>query len=165
MDKPTYPGLELCENMKLKRGEWRLHRIMWPLLYALVLAIMAGLLGGGPLSSTSAGSAGEGLVVDYERFLRHRAPDTLRVTANPTDKQVTLRLDNAYLRDIDIDHIMPTPARVAAEDGVVAYTFNSAPGKPLHVSFHFQPEKIGWIQGQIRLQEGGELVFDQFVYP
>lgn len=54
--------------------EWRWQRVGWILLGGLVVAGLAGLLGDGPLSSTSSSSIDGAVQASFDRFLHRSAP-------------------------------------------------------------------------------------------
>ena len=68
-DTPSGPR-ELDRHLPFQRREWRAQQIGWIALGLFLAAALAGLFGGGPLSSARASDPGGGLTVDYQRFVR-----------------------------------------------------------------------------------------------
>ena len=60
--------LQLCENLGQQRTEWAVTRVLWPLLYALLIAIAFGLLGQGPLARAKVEGENGALILEYKRF-------------------------------------------------------------------------------------------------
>ena len=165
MEQDRYQGFEVCEDLKLKRMEWRVQRIVWPLLVLFMLAVLAGILGKGPLSHVRVQAPQQAFSMEYERFLRYGAPDALRIELVPDADSFTLQMDGEYVRRVEIERIMPRPTGMASAGDVIRFTFRGTPGRPAEVAFHLRPEKAGTINGWIALEDGPRQRFRQFVYP
>jgi hypothetical protein len=149
MEHPQYPGLQISENMREQKREWRVQRIAWAILYPLLFAIIIGLFGKGPISSAQLETASGAVHLKYERFLRYNAPDTLELTVQATSETVRVMLDNQYARKIQIEKITPTPTRVISGADTMIFVFSSRASTPMRAEFYFQPEKIGFLDGWI----------------
>lgn len=160
-----YPGLEINEDLRQERREWIVQRLVWPLLYLLLGAIALGLFGDGPLSKTVEGAEGAPLRIEYERFMRHRSPDTLRVTALPAGDRLAVSIDRRYLQRIAIDQIEPLPERVIAGADATRFIFQAGSPQALEVLFTIRPDRVGGAEGWIAANGGQPLHFSQFVYP
>lgn len=165
MGQERHPGLQLNDDMRQQRHEWSIQRVTRPLLYALLVAIMFGLLGNGPLSHAVEESPGSPLRMEYERFMRHRAPEKLRLTIQPSSGTVSVLLDSQYAKKIDIKDITPTPEHVISDGTALTFVFNAGSSAPMYVEFHIQPEKVGKMEGWIALKDNPRQPFSQFVYP
>lgn len=165
MGHPEYPGLELSEDLRQQRREWRMQRIIWPILYLLLLAIIFGLIGKGPLSETEAGKAGDDLHLKYQRFLRHDAPDKLELTMQATSDTVRVAFDSEYIRKIEIERIKPTPERVISSADSMIFVFHGRASTPVHAELYFKPERVGFLRAWVALGNQPRLEFTQFVYP
>ncbi|MHB1352925.1 MAG: hypothetical protein ACYCWA_06400 [Thiobacillus sp.] len=165
MEGTEYPGLEIDIDPVRQRREWRVKRVAWALLYAALAAIVSGVLGKGPISTTGAASGDGSVQVEYERFVRRHAPDQLRVTATAAGDTVAIHVDSAYLSDVRLEEITPQPGRVIAADGATTFIFNARPGARLHLGFDYQPERAGPLRGWIAAGDGARVAFRQFVYP
>lgn len=166
MEQPSrYPGFEIGEDMRQQHREWRMQRVAWVLLYALLLCIMLGLLGKGALSEATLGEPGAPLQTEYQRFLRHRSPDTLRLRITPTSGQVRVLLDSDYAGHVEIKRVAPEPERVIAGADAITFVFNARATEPMTVTFEIQPEEVGSLHGWVGLQGQERHAFSQFVYP
>lgn len=67
------------------------------------------------------------LVVEYERFLRHRSRDALKLTLRAESDTVELRVDSRYIRRVEIEAVTPRPVRVVAASDFQAYVFMRCP--------------------------------------
>jgi hypothetical protein len=165
MEKTRYPGLEIPEDMRQQQREWRMQRVLWPILYAALLAIAVGFLGKGPVSHAEVGESGDVLHLKYQRFLRYRAPDKLELEVQAKTETVEISLDNRYVRNIEIEKIMPTPERIISGADATVFVFNGRGSTTLHAQFYFKPETIGSLEGTIALKDQPPQSFSQFVYP
>jgi hypothetical protein len=168
MAKSTISSLQINHDLKHEELEWKIERVGWILMALTLLAAMAGLLGTGALSRAKAGQD-DLLSVEYSRFARYQAPDSLRVRVNPgvsRNGKVRLWLDSEYIQNIELKHIDPEPERVEAGPERFTYTFNfSGDGQATTLIFHFEPNNFGRMSAAIGLGDGPPLAFTQFIYP
>jgi hypothetical protein len=165
--------LDVDQDLELQRHMWAVQRVGWVVMAAAVLAAVLGLFGGaGPLSKTSVGDPDAPLSIEeYERFSRFGMPTTLRVHLDPAREsggEVRLSVSREYLESVQIQSVTPQPRSVAAGPDWLTYVFDvtSGPGQPTAVTFNLQPDRVGLLEGRVRLEgPRGELEFGQFVYP
>lgn len=165
--KPTTDIRELERSLSFQNRLWKIQRIGWVVMGALILASLLGLLGsGGLLNETTQHSTDGRLQVNYDRFIRFDAPGTLRLQLAAQNSTARLWLDKDYLKALDIEWITPSPLRVSADASGLTYEFAPrAPGTSLPVSIKFQTQAVGLLQARIRLEGGTTLSFTQFSYP
>jgi hypothetical protein len=146
---------------------WRVERVTWVVMAALLVLALLGLLGPGPLSDRVAGDKSGPIWVEYERFTRFEAPTELTVHLKrpPTTSQVGVWLAKDYCDRIEIESITPEPASSnIAADGV-NYLFDvRADADDAVVTFHIRPRAPGSLRGEIGSGET-RLSLDQFAYP
>lgn len=164
----TVQGLQIDEDLAHQRREWRIERVGWALMAALLLAGLLGLLGDGPLSRARAGDAA--LTVDYDRLQRAAAPYEYRFEADPSlarEGQLRLRFDDALLEDVELKSIIPEPESVTAGPGYTEFTFamDAAAGPPARIAILYQHTTFGHVEGRIRAAGAAPLVVDKFVFP
>lgn len=174
MSTPNLPrigDLEVEQNLPFQRLCWRLERWAWVGFTLILLAALAGLLGPGPLSNTTAGDRAGPLWAEYQRFGRMVAPEELRLHADPRlarDGRLTLWIAREYLDLHQIEQVTPPPERVDARPDAYGYVFNVAqpttPG-PISITFNLSPERTGTKQGHVHVDGAAPLDFRQFVYP
>jgi hypothetical protein len=163
-------ALEINEDPRRERREWRVERLGWVAMAGLVTAALLGLLGGaGPLSHGGAADPRGDLRIEYRRFARHQAPSTLRVQLGPEVPRsgtVRLWLDRKYVDDAGIGEITPEPERIEATADRLTYTF-AVPltGRPTTLTYHLEPQRIGRLVTRFGLEGRGELGFRQLVLP
>jgi hypothetical protein len=152
--------------VRRQEREWLLQRIAWWLLLTLLAAIGMGLFGrGGPLSELRLGSRDGALLIELDRFIRYHSPDTLTVTVRTSLEKTPIRLDARYLRQIQIEHVTPQPAREIGGGAAVTYVFDTRPGERLTATFHFSADKYGRLAGWVESADGNRVDFSQFAYP
>ena len=166
---PIVDGLQLERHNDFQRREWRILRLGWFCWSAIVLAALAGLLGDGPLSSTTAASEDLSLVVHYDRFVHRHDPCMLKLSITPpagTQDELRLSVDRDYLSNLEIRAIVPEPERtVFGEDKVtMVFPMDGSPSL-MSVVIHYSPEPTGKLNGVIRLEGATPVRFWQFVYP
>ena len=125
-DTPSGPR-ELDRHLPFQRREWRAQQIGWIALGLFLAAALAGLFGGGPLSSARASDPGGGLTVDYQRFVRAGAAHRLLFEiATSGAGPVELRLSRAYVDAVRVEHVLPPPASTTSSGEWTTFVF--APG-------------------------------------
>ena len=161
--------LDIDEDLAFAQRAWSVERAGW-LGMGLVLVLgLAGLFGSGPLSRREVTLPGL-LTVEYQRFARYQAPQTLTVRLEPAATrtgEVRLWVSRRYLDGSKMESITPPPSRVEAAGDRLAYVFSmSPPGQPATLVFALQSEEIGPTSGWIGLDgAGASAPFRQFVYP
>jgi hypothetical protein len=162
--KKTYRP-EIGEDLVFQQHNWRAQRVGWTLLGVLIVAGLAGLLGPGPLSNVNA-RGGNGMEVEYERFVRHGAETEIRVrVTQPPSGQVRVAISREYLDTLNLQQVVPAPTRVQASGEDVLYTFELAGNGPVHATFVMQPEELGAHVAQIAIGDGSRVTVRQFTYP
>lgn len=159
-----YADLELEQDLELQWRSWRTQRVGWLLLAAVLVAALLGVFGSGPCSNASAVAGG--LRVHYERFLRLQQAAVLAVEADaPTGGELVLRFDGDYLRQQQLESVLPAPLRAEADaDGGIRFVFASARPRA-RVQFHLRPDAAGLLHGGVAAGDGAGVQFTQLVYP
>ena len=161
--------IEIATDFKHQRRLWLVERVGWAVIALLVIAVLLGLLGTGPLSKATAGTEHSALWADYQRFDRREAPSTFRVHVGSEalkDQLLRLWLSREYLNKTTVEHITPEPeAQEVASDRVV-YVFKLA-GTNTTVTITFEVRRKDFGRSQIRLGviAGPEISFNQLTYP
>lgn len=161
-------ALDIGQDIEFQYREWSVQRAAWLVGAVLLIAGTLGLFGGGPLSHAAVTSGP--LTVDYDRFVRQRAPMqmTLRIDASAVnDDAVTVRIDRTYLDKVDVEHVLPEPDTVAAAGDGAVYRFAVTAGtaSPVEVTFDLEPAEPGMAEGRISLDSGSSVDLTQFIYP
>jgi hypothetical protein len=158
--------LQLEPDLTHERREWRVQRVGWVLLALLCGAALAGLLGPGPLSNKQAGKIGSELYIEYDRYIRHEAPYTIKVYCRPEPAdEFTLSLDRAFIENAEIKQIQPEPKETTAAGDKYLFHFNAKEASDQLVTFHFEPDTFGEISSAVTLNEKHSQKVKQFVWP
>jgi hypothetical protein len=160
-EQSRHGDLEIRHDPSFEGRTVAVQLVGWAVMALVVLAALLGLFGNGPLSSATV--EGGALRVEYDRFLRHQAPQQLRLRLEVEGGQVRVWLNAEYLEHIQIEHIEPRPERV--EVGPDGQTFTFLVEESATVVLHFVPERVGRLTARIRLAGKEALTFHQFVYP
>ena len=170
MPKPTRVGdLEIHQELSHERREWMIERIGWVAMALLLLTALIGLLGPGPLSSTTAGDRSSAIWAEYNRFDRYQAPILLRVHLGPgaaVGGKSRLWLNRGFIENVELRHIDPEPESVEAGPDRFVYTFNLPyTDRATAVTYHLEANRFWRMPIRIGLDGGPELQFSQFIYP
>jgi hypothetical protein len=161
--------LEISQDMTMQRRVWTMQRIGWGGIALMLLAIMLGLTGRGPLSTATAGKTGSSLQLDYERFARHSAPAPLKIQLGAgvaRGGKARIWFSREYIESIAIDQISPEPESMKVLADRHLYEFEIPdPQRRATIMFHTKPRKVGSLSGQVGLQDQTPLSFQQFIYP
>lgn len=167
--RPTEEPPDFGQDLAFQRREWRAERIGWLAIAGLVLAAMLGLLGDGPLSSTSADSPDGSIHLIYQRFGRVTATQALRIRFHPVadaDRRYRVWISGAYRDANRVREVSPTPEHVEDDRGRVVYVFRALQiERSTEVTFYVQPRVAGLCPGWIGLVGGDSVAFRQFIYP
>lgn len=161
--------LDVDQDLDIQKKEWVIRRTFLVVMAVILLLGMTGLFGTGPLSSATAGDAGEGLALGYERFVRHGGESSLEFEIHPdqvADGQVELWISSSYLDDLIIEQYSIQPDQVRAQGDRHVFVFLAEdPGEPITLGFSIRPDTIGRLSGEAGIIEGPTFTFNQFSYP
>jgi hypothetical protein len=161
-------GLQIFQDPRFSRREWIFERVMWGLMLVFVLAAALGLFGEGPLSHGRAQTADGRMEIQYQRFLRYKAPASLVITLrrlSPEEHTVHLLVSQSLLRNFRVDQTSPEPGEVSYEGGAVRYTFPLARGETqLTVRFDVEPDSLGAQETEVARGGGAGITLRQFVW-
>jgi hypothetical protein len=160
-------SLEIDQDLEFERRQWALQRAGWIVIGLVVLLALTGLLGGGPFSHAEAASGP--LTLQYDRFIRERAPSELQLDVDPgaaSDSELVLSLNQGFLEKVDVERIVPEPTEMETAADRIVYRFVIPdPEQPATIVFHLDPTEPGQAEGRVGLVDGEEIPFAQFIYP
>ncbi|GEM49937.1 hypothetical protein [Deinococcus cellulosilyticus] len=155
-------SLEIDQDMHHEKREWTAQRFAWGVFFLLLVAALLGLFGGGYFSSRT--QINPDLQVDFQFFLRMKAPTRLEIKLLRTQEKPELLISRDYLRHFQIENIQPEPDQVSSEGGFQQFTFNRLEaGTP--IVFDLKTTDVGSIPGQVGLNSTDLLTVHHFVYP
>ena len=165
MESPPKPDLELEDNPQFQQREWRVQRICWVFFFAVIIAVMLGVIGNGILSRTELGAVGAPLRMEYQRFLRFHSPDELRLAIRSPGTTAKLIFESQYFKDIGVQSILPEPRTVMMTNEAVSLIFNAVPLEETRITISIRPDTVGNRAGWVAVDNHPRHAFSQFVYP
>lgn len=167
MGEPEHgKGLQLEVDVSHERSEWFVQRVGWSLMFLLVIAALLGFLGKGPFSDVQAGKVGDDLYIEYERFVRHEAPFSIKIFCRPgSSNQFTLSLDRAFLERSEIKDIQPTPMTTTVAGAECIFTFSSFGDTNQLVTFRLESDSFGKLPNTVTLNAKARQQLNQFIWP
>lgn len=167
--QPRSASLEVEQDLRYQRWEWRLQRVGWVVIVLFIVAALLGLLGEGPLGQASQTAPDGSAALEYQRLLHFHNPNELRLAIDAKaneGKELRLWVSAEYLRDVDINSILPEPIRMeAGADGHTFVFAVASPGQPTNITIHFEADRAGLIHGEIKVEGRDAIAFGHFVYP
>jgi hypothetical protein len=144
--------LELEQNERLQRGEWRLQRAGHVALCAVTVFAAAGVFGGGgPLTHVIRSSADGRLKVEYERFVRRDAPSRTGVlVGQPGEGDLVLELAGDFTDAIELESVTPVPSSQEQSARALVLRFSAREG-PTAIHLEYLPLRAGILSGSIRI--------------
>lgn len=162
-------GLEIDQDLRIQQRTWALQRFGWGVITVIIISALLGLLGSGPLASRVFDSSQQGFRLEYQRFLRQRAPTRLRLLLKPKSNskdEVQVWYDRALVEHFVVTHVVPWPIRVEIGAERLTYTFRvTDQEKPFLITFFLEPETFGSLSGRVGTEDNDSLYLRQFVYP
>lgn len=153
------------------RGHTLAEKLAFALLVLFVIGAMLGLFGDGPLSRSVASSADGQVRVDYQRFHRRAAPESLDITfpVSPGTDSIELTINGDYLRRVQITEIFPEPEQSRHDEygGKLRFATDGS-GQPMTVRVHLKPQHAGLLEAHLAVGAPGKaeaVHFKQLVYP
>ena len=166
---PSDGSLEVSEDIEFEKRSWYWERVSQTIVMGLVLAALAGLFGGGPLSTARAVSASGSLTVEHPRFTRNQSAYKLVIQVAPTavqDGTLEVWIDEALARALTINSISPTPEATRLGSDRLYLRFRATPEESLSaITVHATADAIGRERGQVGLAEGEQVDVASFIYP
>jgi len=164
MNSRRYP---VQEYMHLQQVEWRIQRIGYFFLFAIVILGACGLFSKGMLSNKQAVSADGTLQVEYERFGRLASDMSMTIHLKPQQAgHFKLTLSGEEMDNFQIQSLQPQPQQA----------FSSGNTLELHWAFPryrdgatvwigLQSQKPGRYPVTVTLDDKTSVEFTQWIYP
>jgi hypothetical protein len=166
---PSRAELEIEEHIEFQRTGWKVDRVGWAVMFAVILAALGGLFGNGFLGATTIATTDGSLQLTYDRFGRYGADSTLTARLSEgalREGEWRLAIARGYLEGMAIDNIEPEPDTVEGENGALVYTFTASETSDIVVTFDMTGDSVGSVHGTARLAGSLQSVsFNQFFFP
>lgn len=160
----TTPGTKVESAPDFDRRWYRAQTLLQFLLAATVLAGLAGIFGGGWLSSTTI-RVGT-LDVTYDRLARRTVPIRIIVrTTQTSDGPLRLTIGRDLIEKSALVRTIPTAVATADSVAGTEYTFAGTSGGPTEIRFSVQPDSFGLFRWSLKAAGIGEASLFQLIYP
>lgn len=168
--RPKRSSAEAQLGLPEYRGHSLVEKVAFAMLVLFVVGAPLGLFGDGPLSQASVSSADGTMRVEYQRFCRRQAPQTLDINfpTQPGADSIELTVDGDYLRRVQITEIFPQPVESTHQQLGKFRFVTDGSGQDMTVRLHLVPEHAGVLDARFAVGPRGkqaEVRFQQIVYP
>lgn len=104
--------------------------------------------------------------VEYQRFLRNGASDTLVIhLRGQPNTALEARIEGELLQGFNVEMLQPQPLKAsAAGQGVKLWVLSDADGQAV-LRLNLRSDGVGRFDTQVALGAGAALQFSQFIYP
>lgn len=154
------------EDIALQRRIWRIERIGWYVLVVVVVLTLCGLFSHGLLSSAVASSATKDLVVEYERFHRSGAVNTMVIHSRGKPGEThTVVIGKAMMEGFSIDSIQPQPRTSSGNGQGLRLTMEGDAQGESSLYLGWSSNGLGLYESKIAVEGGGDVSITQFIYP
>lgn len=146
--------------------QWRVQRIGWAVMAALLLAALAGLMGNGPLARAEAASSS--LRLAYQRVERLGARTSIEweLMDSGSRRDLALWLNREYLEAFEITGIVPESSEDVVDERGTTFLFAGGPSAGRrHITFYLEPRHTGRVAGRAAAGGAAPVAFDQLVLP
>lgn len=159
--------LQIDDAGTFQRREWVVQMVGTGLLTLFVLAGLVGLVGAGPLSSSTVTSPDGLVTVEHERVIHHEADESITLTFAPEAVEagtITVELTGSWPGGIDLQSITPEPAAQIAVPGGIVLELDAEPTGEVEVSFSFRAQQHLDLEARVAVGDDSVL-FHQLVLP
>ena len=162
--------IELQQDARFQRLEWKVQRVGWSLWLLIIIAGLAGLLGGsGPLSDVRVLADDGSLKVTHQRFVHHNQMTKIRlqVMHDLTDQEeVRIEISGELLASTHLQSVQPAPDQTLVSDRgtVLVFPLDQTRHCP-EIILHLEFEEVGRVGGTIGLQSQAPVTLKTIVYP
>lgn len=150
-------------------ARWRLAETTGrAVMFAIIVATLFGLLGGGPVYLWTRTVSAGGVSVTYQPVARFGTPSGLDLTipVQAGAKEVAVTLPDAIAGGFDLQSVTPQPIRWEPGDGAMRLVFapNSGAARMI-VHLGGMPPSEGWLTLSVQLDGKAPLRWSQFILP
>ncbi|RON93375.1 hypothetical protein SAMN03159489_04130 [Pseudomonas sp. NFPP07] len=154
------------EDMALQRKVWRFERVGWYALVVIVLLTLAGLFSRGPLSTRDISSADGSLRVEYQRFLRNGATDSLTLHLRGGARQLLeVEIAGELLQGFSVQALQPEPLKASSAGAGIRLWLRADADGQARLYLTLLSTGVGFYDSRIRLADHPPLSISQFIYP
>lgn len=124
----SHNGLDIDQDIDHFHRSEKLKKIMLLVLGIILLAVLAGAAGRGPLSYKEAVSSDKALSVKFYNVIRYESESELKVQVNTaaariSDTLLEISLPAHYMSMFSVESILPEPDHAALSKDMMVFTF------------------------------------------
>lgn len=166
----TVGKIELQQDERFQKLEWKIQRVGWTLWVVVIIAGLAGLLGGsGPLSDIRVVADDGSLSVNHQRFVHHNQMTKIRLQIMDDligQDEVRIEISGELLALTHLQSVQPAPDQTFVSDRgtVLVFPLDQTRRCP-EIILHLEFEEIGRSGGTIGLQSHTPVTIHTIVYP
>ncbi len=155
------------ENMAWQRVEWRIQRLGYVFLFAVVILGACGLFSKGVLSEGVATSKEGALQVEYERFGLLDSDMVMTIRVKPQHSgRFTLNISGQEMENFQIQSLQPQPQQATSTSNSLELTWASPQFREgATVWIGAQAQNPGRFPVKITLDNTTSVHFTQWIYP
>lgn len=147
--------------------EFRLRRMGFALLLAIVIAAMVGFFSQGYISDARIANDSGTLRIDYEKYSRLMSDVDMKITSSQIrENRNRIILGGDFMDSFRIDTLQPQPDKMYSLNGKMVLEYSvSAPGSEQTLWLSLTPMKFGATHSTVAIDNGPEITLHQFIYP
>ncbi|HYH14444.1 MAG TPA: hypothetical protein VD794_04450 [Flavisolibacter sp.] len=151
--------VELDELLVMQERGWRIQKIGWFIILAIMLAGLMGVFGSGWISKRS--PAIGNIRATYEGFFRYETEMKILIESGVHINSISL--PQRYVREFRTLRFEPLPFNNHTEEGDIV--FNFLPADNRIVNIYLIPKKYGAIDGTLKINLEHTLPLHHYIYP
>lgn len=155
--------LHVHEDVTFTEREWCFERCGWVFLGVIIVAALLGAFGSGLLSEQRVRTADEAISVTHSRIVRRQTAEILEIQFHHSGQPHAVSLSETLAKAWRIEGITPEPESVIPGEGRTTYHFHG--NGPARVTFVYQSEQVGPVQGTLEFSPEQTITLGQFSLP
>jgi hypothetical protein len=152
--------MQMEDEIRLHEKGWIVQRVGWVILAILLVAAILGVFGDGILSNRT--QTNGNVSISYQRFGRFESQQSLKINATSVQRELIVSIPQGYLRAMEIDNIIPEPAKQKIENDHLKLSFDAE--ELAEVTVYFNPKQIGTTSASVKIDDQSFLL-SHFIYP
>lgn len=156
------------EDIGFQRKEWLVQRVAWVLLALVAVGALAGVLGAGPVSETTAESEDGTVEVTYDQFIRNLGTTIMTISLGQetvNNGKAQLFISHELAESWRLNNVSPAPSTESSSDDWLIYEFDVLGETPPTVKFVYMGDRLGVHHGPVRAGDGASVNIWQLIYP
>ena len=164
-------SLEIQQDMKFNDGAHKVKLVGKLLLLLIIIAVLVGFTGYGPVSKYKTGDARAGVVITTQQYVRYESPLEVEMRVNTVllgvDSVLDISFPGSYIDDIKVESIVPEPDHTVISNDRIVFRFAiKDPGEEQRILFYLRPKGLfKSVEATVTIGERMEAHLEHFIYP